>query len=227
MDKFFGSVFSDGTASTGNFFLSVGVALIVGIVFAFMCYYKTKSSKSFFITTALLPASVAVVIILVNGNIGAGIAVAGAFSLVRFRSAPGNAKEICIIFISMAAGLSFGMGYLAYGAIFALIAGGILILLSALNVWEKKPDFKEKRLCVTIPEGLDYCTVFDDLLETYTSKHELVKVKSVNMGSMFRLTYNVTLKDNQTEKQFIDELRCRNGNLEIYIERMDVEKSEL
>ncbi len=227
MDKFFESVFSDGTTSAGHFFLSIAVALVIGFIFSFMCYFKTKSSKSFFITTALLPATVAVVIILVNGNIGAGVAVAGAFSLVRFRSAPGTAKEICIIFVAMAAGLAFGMGYLAYGAIFALIAGGVLIAFSTTKIWEKKPDIKEKKLIITIPEDLDYGSVFDDLLNKYTVKYDLIKVKSINMGSMFRITYNIILKDITLEKQFIDELRCRNGNLEISIERTDFEIAEL
>lgn len=227
MDKFFDSVFSDGTTTAGYFFLSIAVALAAGIIFAFMCYFKTKSSKSFFITTALLPATVAVVIILVNGNIGAGVAVAGAFSLVRFRSAAGTAKEICIIFVAMAAGLAFGMGYLAYGALFTVIAGGVLIAFSATKIWEKKPNLKEKKLCITIPEDLDYCSVFDDLLKTYTERYDLIKVKSVNMGSMFRVSYNITLKDTVQEKQLIDELRCRNGNLEIYIERTDFEVTEL
>ncbi len=227
MDKFFGSVFSNGTTTAGYFFLSIAVALAAGIIFAFMCYFRTKSSKSFFITTALLPASVAVVIILVNGNIGAGVAVAGAFSLVRFRSAPGTAKEICIIFVAMAAGLAFGMGYLAYGALFTLIAGAVLILFSVTKIWEKKPNDKEKRLCITIPEDLDYTSVFEDLLKTYTRKYDLIKVKLVNMGSMFRITYDITLKDAAQEKQFIDDLRCRNGNLEITVERTDLQTADL
>ena len=222
MNKFFETVFADG-ATAGYVFLSVGVALLAGVVLAFLCYFKTKSTKSFFVTTALIPAAVALVIILVNGNIGAGIAVAGAFSLVRFRSAPGTAKEICIIFVAMAAGLAFGMGYLAYGAIFTVVAGGIILAFSATKIWEKKPRAAEKRLTVTIPEDLDYGTVFDDILNAYTVKHELVKAKSINMGSMFRVTYDITLKDPSSEKQFLDELRVRNGNLEISLGRADLE----
>lgn len=227
MDNFFGSVFSGGDAPSLWFFVCLAVALATGIVFSFMCYFRTKSSKSFFIATALLPAAVAMVIILVNGNIGAGVAVAGAFSLIRFRSAQGTAKEICIIFVAMASGLAFGMGYLAYGVLFALIAGVIFIIFSATRIWEKKPDDRDKKLCVTIPEDLDYTSVFEDLLNKYTDKHDLLKVKSVNMGSMFRITYSVTLKDSSQEKQFIDELRCRNGNLEISLERTDFETAEL
>lgn len=227
MDKLFESVSANGTMSAGYFFLCIAVALAAGIVLALMCCLKTRSSKSFFVTTALLPASVAMVIILVNGNIGAGVAVAGAFSLVRFRSAPGTAKEICIIFVAMAAGLAFGMGYLAYGVLFTVIMGAILLLFSATRIWEKKPDLKNKKLCITIPEDLDYGSVFEDLLQKYTVKYDLLKVKSVNMGSMFRVTYGITLKDPAQEKNFIDELRCRNGNLEISLERTDLEQAEL
>ena len=219
MDNFFASVFNGTTATAGNFFLCVAVAFAAGLAFAF--------SKSFFITTALLPMTVAVVIILVNGNIGAGVAVAGAFSLVRFRSAAGTAKEICIIFAAMTAGLAFGMGYLAYGAIFTLVSGGAIAAFSATKIWEKKSVPKDKRLRVTIPEDLDYTTVFDDVLNTYTVKHELVKVKSVNMGSMFRLDYLVTLKSLADEKKLLDELRTRNGNLEVMLERTDFATAEL
>ena len=227
MDKLFASVFSDGTTSVGNFFLVLAVAFASGILFAFMCRFREKTSKSFSVSTAILPATVATVIMLVNGNIGAGVAVAGAFSLVRFRSAAGTAKEICVIFIAMAAGLAFGMGYLAYGIVFLLVAGGLLMAFSATKIWESKPTPKEKKLVITIPEGLDYTAVFDDLMSEYTEKSELVKVKSVNMGSMFRLTYLVTLKDAAKEKAFLDDLRCRNGTLEISCGRIDTENTEL
>ena len=120
-----------------------------------------------------------------------------------------------IIMVAAAAGLAFGMGYLAYGIVFLLVAGGLLMAFSATKIWESKPTPKEKKLVITIPEGLDYTAVFDDLMSEYTEKSELVKVKSVNMGSMFRLTYLVTLKDAAKEKAFLDDLRCRNGNLEV------------
>ena len=203
MDNFFASVFNGTTATAGNFFLCVAVAFAAGLAFAFICYFRSQSSKSFFITTALLPMTVAVVIILVNGNIGAGVAVAGAFSLVRFRSAAGTAKEII------------------------LVSGGAIAAFSATKIWEKKSVPKDKRLRVTIPEDLDYTTVFDDVLNTYTVKHELVKVKSVNMGSMFRLDYLVTLKSLADEKKLLDELRTRNGNLEVMLERTDFATAEL
>lgn len=227
MDNFFASVFNGTTATAGNFFFCVAVAFAAGLAFAFICYFRSQSSKSFFITTALLPVTVAVVIILVNGNIGAGVAVAGAFSLVRFRSAAGTAKEICIIFAAMTAGLAFGMGYLAYGAIFILAAGGAIAVFSATKIWEKKSSPKEKKLRVTIPEDLDYTTVFDEVLGEYAEKYELIKVKSVNMGSMFRVSYLVTLKNPADEKKMLDDIRTRNGNLEVMLERTDLEPAEL
>ena len=144
MDNLFASVISDGTTSVGKFFLILAVAFASGILFAFMCRFRENTSKSFSVSTAILPATVATVIMLVNGNIGAGVAVAGAFSLVRFRSAAGSAKEICVIFIAMAAGLAFGMGYLAYGIVFLLVAGGLLMIFSATKIWESKPTPKEK-----------------------------------------------------------------------------------
>lgn len=223
----FDSVISNSTMTPAIFFLCIGVALVSGFILSFMCYYKSESSKSFFITSALLPAVVAMVIILVNGNIGAGVAVAGAFSLVRFRSAAGKAKEIVTIFIAMASGLAFGMGYLAYGVIFTLIAGVIMLICSATKIFEKKVNVVDKIIKITIPEDLDYTDVFTDVLQAYTTKYNLVKVKSINMGSMFRLTYDVTLKDPTIEKDFIDELRVRNGNLEISIERKDLDLAEL
>lgn len=220
MDKFFATVLT-GKLDAGTFFLCLGVAIATGVMLTFMAYYGSRSSKSFFVTTALLPAAVATIIIIINGNIGAGITVAGAFTLVRFRSAQGTAKEICIIFVAMVAGLAYGMGYLAYGAIFAIVAGACLMLCTRFRLWERKPNAKEKTLRITIPEDLDYMTVFDDLFGKYTTSHELIQAKSADLGSVFRLTYNLTLKDPAQEKAFIDELRVRNGNLEISLGRAE------
>ena len=221
------SLFSDGDVSSLDVLCCIVAALISGIIFSFMCYYKSKSTKSFLIATSMLPAVVALVIILVNGNVGAGVAIAGAFSLVRFRSAPGTAKEICIIFISMAAGLAFGMGFIAYGIIFLIFMGIILMLLNTLNIWNEKVDIKEKRIKVVIPEELDYSSIFDDIFYKYTNKAELVKVKTINMGSMFSVYYDISIKDLKLEKQMVDEIRCRNGNLEVSVQRIDYVKSEL
>jgi hypothetical protein len=222
----FTSVFADGITS-GDIFLCMGVALLAGIAFATLCFIKTRSTKSFLVATALLPTVVTLVITLVNGNIGAGVAIAGAFSLVRFRSAPGTAKEISIIFIAMAAGLAFGMGYLAYGALFLLVCGAFLLLAEIFRFWEKKPQIKEKHLRITIPENLDYTNVFDDIFAQYTEKADLVKVKTTNMGSMFRVEYDIVMKDVTKEKEMVDEIRIRNGNLEVAVQRMDYTASEL
>lgn len=226
----FDSIFQESTGNvitTGDIFLALGVALLSGVVFATMCFYKTRSTKSFLMATSLLPMVVALVIILVNGNIGAGIAIAGAFSLVRFRSAAGTAKEICIIFISMAAGLAFGMGFLAYGAIFMVGAGAVLMLCETLKIWERKPVLKEKNVRITLPENLDYTSVFNDIFDKYAERYDMVKMKTTNMGSMFRVDYHIVMKDITKEKEMVDELRMRNGNLEVVVQRTDYTGSEL
>ena len=230
MENLFESVFkqSDGTTSVtvGMFFLVIGVSLIMGIIISMFAYYKGRSSKSFYVANAILPAAVAMVIMLVNGNIGVGVAVAGAFGLVRFRSAQGSAREIAVIFISMAIGLAMGVVYVAYGSIFGIIAGLALILFGKIKIWDKKTN-DEKVLKITIPENIDYQTVFDDIFEKYTKNYTLVKSKTTNMGSLFILTYEIALKDKNSEKKFVDELRCRNGNLEIQVSRLGNVNDEL
>ena len=164
---------------------------------------------------------------LVNGNVGTGVAIAGAFSLVRFRSVPGTAKEICALFLAMGAGLIVGMGYLAFSALFTAVMCGMFLLYNRLDLGTKKNSALYKTLTVTIPEDLDYTGVFDDIFKKYTDSHSLEYVKTTNMGSMFRLTYNVKLKDTATEKEMIDKLRCRNGNLEISVSPQQTAVSEL
>ena len=209
------------TLTLSTFTLCIGVSLVLGFIVAFMHMKTTKSNKNFVTTLFVLPALVTTVILLVNGNIGVGVAVAGAFGLVRFRSAQGNAKEITEIFIAMAAGLALGTGYIAYALIFTIIAGGALMIFSKTKLFEHKKNRCEKIMKITIPEDLDYNEVFDDLFIRYTKNHELVSVKSTNMGSLFRLTYEITISDIKLEKEFVDQLRCRNGNLEIQMERID------
>lgn len=219
MDKLFESILSSESITVVQYLIIIGVALLIGIAFAFLCYFKSKSSKNFLITLSLLPSAVAMVILLVNGNIGVGVAVAGAFGLVRFRSAQGNGKEITEIFIAMAAGLAMGTGYIAYAIIFTLIAGLALFIFTNYKIFEHN-NTKEKVMQITIPEDLDYNDVFNDLFERYTKKCDLVKVKSTNMGSLFKLTYELEMIDIKLEKEFIDQLRCRNGNLEILMGRV-------
>ena len=210
-----------------EFLLCIVISLLIGIFYAFLYSFKNRSSQSFIITLALLPTIVCVVIMMVNGNVGAGVAVAGAFSLVRFRSVPGTAKEIGMLFLAMATGLILGMGYLGYAVLFAIILGLVFTLLTQTGLGIKSSPSSDKILRITIPEDLDYNDIFDDLLEKYTSKYEVLSVKTTNMGSMFKLTYNITLKDLSTEKKFIDALRCRNGNLEISISKQETNYNEL
>lgn len=168
------------------------------------------------VTLSLLPAIVCVVIMMVNGNVGAGVAVAGAFSLVRFRSVPGTAEEIGMLFLAMGAGLVAGMGYIAYGFLFVLLVGGVYLLYLKAGFGGKRKD-RKKTLSITIPEELNYNEAFLEVFEGFAEETELIRVKTTNMGSLFRLTYHITLKKDVNEKEFIDQLRCRNGNLEIMI----------
>jgi uncharacterized membrane protein YhiD involved in acid resistance len=164
---------------------------------------------------------------MVNGNIGAGVAVAGAFSLVRFRSAPGTAKEISALFLAMAAGIITGMGYLSYAVLFALIMGIVLVVCQFIKLPAKYNQVKEKTLRITIPEDLDYTDLFKDIFDKYTKECTVVAVKTTNMGSMFKITYNIIEKNIADEKKMIDELRTRNGNLEISISDQETKNDEL
>lgn len=212
----FSSVLSDQSTASfteGSFFLCLGASIVFGIVIALVYAFRNSASKSFVMTLALLPAIVQVVIMLVNGSIGAGIAVMGAFNLVRFRSVPGSAKEICSIFLAMAVGLATGMGYLLLAAVLVVVICAIQLIFSFVKIGDNASVKKELR--ITIPESLDYTGVFDELFEQYTKSSELIEVKTSNMGSLYKLRYIIVLKDLKTEKQFMDDLRCRNGNLEI------------
>ena len=210
-----------------DFLLCVGVALVAGLLLAGSYMYRSRYTKSFVMTLALLPAVVCVVIMMVNGNVGTGVAVAGAFSLVRFRSVPGTAKEISMLFVAMGAGLIAGMGYLGYCVLFVLVLCLFCLLYSHLDLGAKKNAALYKTLTVTIPEDLNYTNVFEDILKEYTAKYELVRVRTANLGSLYRLTYDVTLKDAAREKELIDAIRCRNGNLEISVSRQDHTVTEL
>lgn len=211
----------------GDFLLCLGTSLALGILLALTYTFKNEHTRSFIVTLALLPAVVCVVIMMVNGNIGAGVAVAGAFSLVRFRSAPGTAKEIVTIFLAMAAGLITGMGYLGFAALFTLIMCIAFIVYNLITGTHTPGAALDRVIKITIPEDLDYTNVFDEIFNEYTKKNQLVKVKSTNLGSMFRLTYLVTLRNALLEKEMIDRIRERNGNLEIMVSRTEYQSSEL
>jgi len=214
------------TISVEDFLLCLGVSLVLGLIMAVAYIWRNEHTKSFLVTLALLPAVVCVVIMMVNGNIGAGVAVAGAFSLVRFRSAPGSAKEIVTIFLAMGAGLIAGMGYLGFAALFTVIMCVMFVIYNLL-AGNAKSDAVNKTIKITIPEDLDYSNAFEDIFKEYTKKSQLIKVKTTNMGSMFRLTYDITLEDAAKEKQMIDRIRERNGNLEIMMSKQEPHSAEL
>lgn len=228
--KLFGGLFDTNMTSViapSDFLLCVGSALAIGLILAGFYMYRARYTKSFVATLALLPAVVCVVIMMVNGNVGAGVAVAGAFSLVRFRSAPGSAKEIGAIFLAMGTGLIVGMGYIGYAFLCAILLGFVSALYSRLDFGSQKNGSLYQTLHITIPEDLDYPDVFDPILQEYASERELVLVKTTNMGSLFRLTYNLKLRRAGKEKEMIDKLRCRNGNLEITISKQEMTLNEL
>lgn len=230
MNTLFSGIFdsaSETVIGVADFLLCIGISLFCGIFLAFCYAHRCRFTRSFLITLAMLPAVVCVVIMMVNGNVGAGVAVAGAFSLVRFRSVPGTAKEITMLFLAMGAGLIAGMGYLAYAVLFTLILGMVCFIWSFLDLGTKKNTDLYKTLSITIPEDLDYSGIFDEILSQYATRWELTRVKTTNMGSLFRLTYDVTMKKNANEKELIDRLRCRNGNLEITVSRQDSTVTEL
>ena len=230
LDSVFHGLFDSDAAkviSVSDFLLCVGTALVLGLILALAHMYRTRYTKSFILTLALLPAVVCVVIMMVNGNVGAGVAVAGAFSLVRFRSVPGTAKEITMLFLAMGAGLIAGMGYLAFAVLFTLVLCGCSILYQKLDLGAEKNNALRKTLSITIPENLDYTGVFEDIWEEYTTSHQLTRVKTTDMGSLFRLTYDLKLRDAAREKEMIDKLRCRNGNLEISVSRQETMVTEL
>ena len=208
----FGSILDAGITAQ-PFFICLVAALVLGVLVAGVYMFKNTYTQSMAVTLALIPALVQVIILLVNGNIGAGVAVSGAFSLVRFRSAAGSARDITCIFLAMTLGLATGMGYIGVAVVTGLAVCLLLVAYSVLSFGKKPPV--EKELKITIPENLDYTGLFDDLFAEYTSASELVSVRTTNMGSLYNLHYHITLKSADIEKALIDAIRCRNGNLEI------------
>ncbi len=222
MSTIFSGIFDSSTASVispGAFLLCVACSLVAGLILAAAYTYKTRYTQSFVVTLAILPAVVCVVIMMVNGNIGAGVAVAGAFSLIRFRSVPGTAKEIGSIFVAMGVGLVAGMGYLAYALLCAIVFSGIGMLYGAVGLGAAQKASLYKTLHITIPEDLDYTGIFDDLLKKYTSEYELERVKTTNMGSLIKLTIQEKMRDSGQGEEINDELRWSSGYLVILISR--------
>lgn len=213
-----------GVITTGSFLVCTAISVVLGILGSLIYMYQNTYTKGFSVTLAALPLAVQVVITLVNGNLGVGVAVAGAFSLTRFRSAAGGGREIGAIFLAMAIGLATGMGYIGV-AILLLAVSGLLQLILLKTSFGSGSG--EKELVITIPESLDYQTVFDDLMEKYTNKWEQIKVKTTNMGACYEIRYTVLLKDDKKTKEFLDEIRCRNGNLTVSLGRSSHVREEL
>ena len=225
LNQLFNDVFTSTAVKPLIMLEAIGVALVLGLVVAKVYQYKTVYSKSFVMSLALLPALIAVVIFLVNGSLGAGVAVMGAFSLIRFRSAPGGAKELVSIFLAMTIGIAIGMGYLVFAGAFTLIMSVALVLLETINFGQMKHSIRQ--LTIVIPESLDYESIFDDIFDKATNHLELASVKTSDMGSLFKLKYIIQLNGKMTEKELMDALRTRNGNLEIAISRHITKENEL
>jgi hypothetical protein len=217
-ESLFGSVASTAESSLtlGNAVSVMLAAFAAGILIS-LVYMRTQkyrnSSQSFALTIVILPAVISVIILLVGSNIARSFSLAGAFSIIRFRSVPGDPKDIAYVLFGLAAGLACGMGYLTFGFLFTLIVCLVMLILDALKFGQSKAT--GKLLKVTIPENLDYQDALEDVLNQYTVSHDLLKVKTADLGSLYELVYHVTTRDDLKEKDFIDELRCRNGNLNI------------
>ncbi len=218
------SIFHPGTFEIWSVLTAFAVALTLGLLIAVL-YRRCAVSHGFPVVLALMPMLVTAVIMIVNGNLGASVAVLGAFGLVRFRSAPGTAKEIGFLFFSMAVGLAVGMGFLTLAALITLIAGTVFLILEKSGFGNV--ECRERELKVTIPEDLDYDGIFDDLFQKYTTHATLDRVKTTNMGTMYELSYLIEMRNMSQQKAFIDELRCRNGNLTIVMGLVKQQKNTL
>lgn len=202
-----------GSVSFTELLICTAASLVLGIAIALVYMYKNTYSKTFVLTVALMPALVQAVIMMVNGNLGTGVAIMGAFGLVRFRSVPGSARDISTIFFSMAVGLATGMGFIAYGVLFTVVVGAAMIVFMSFKFAEK--DSRMRTLEVTIPEDLDYDGLFDDVFKSFTKSYKLDRVKTASLGSLFELRYSITMRGDVSEKEMLDQIRMRNGNLKI------------
>ncbi len=217
LNNIFTSIITNGTFTGTEFAIATVTALVCGFIIAASYIVKNKCSRSFVITLVLLPAIVELVIILVNGNIGAGVAVAGAFSLVRFRSTPGRGQEITSIFLAMAVGLATGMGYIGVAILFTLILSLLNLILNLSKLGSMDETYRI--LKIMVPENIDYEGKFEDIFDKYLSTYTYEEVKTSNMGSLYKITLSVALKAGISTKEFLDEIRTRNGNLDISLGR--------
>ena len=208
----FDSIFTGDQITLVQGLITTGVALGLGLISALVYRFKSYCSKSFTVTLTIIPAIVAMLIMMVNGlSAGAGIAVLGVFSLVRFRSQPGSSRELLAIMLSMAIGLACGGGYVTFAVFAAVIVCAVWMVLFATPFGETA----KKELKIEIPENLDYEGLFDDIFKEFTTKNEIITVKTVQMGSVYELRYHISLKKGISEKAFIDAIRARNGNLPV------------
>lgn len=212
LSSVFTSIMTGNEMTVGMFLICSASSLILGLLTALVASIKGRHSRNVLLSLVIIPLIVQVVIMIVNGNIGVGLAVAGAFNLVRYRSNPGTASDILLIFLAMTIGLVNGMGYIWLAVTFTLIALLVYVVFIFVGVGQKSLGLELK---ITIPESLNYSHIFDDIFEKYTKSHKLVRVKTTNLGSMYQLFYQIELKNDDQEKEMIDEIRCRNGNLDI------------
>lgn len=214
-----------GTLTVADALICTVTSLVLGLIISLVYSAQGNRSRNLVSTLVILPALVQIVIMLVNGNLGTGIAIMGAFGLVRFRSIPGTSKEICNIFFAMAVGLATGMGYISFAIVITLLIALVMMLLKKMNFGEN--GLEERKLKVVIPENLNYTEIFNDIFEKYTNKNMILRSKTINLGSLYEVTYLVELKDKKQEKEMIDEIRCRNGNLTVNCARVGMEGEEL
>ncbi|MBQ9828285.1 MAG: DUF4956 domain-containing protein [Lachnospiraceae bacterium] len=228
MDALFNGLLTGTEAelTLGVFAICFAASLMLGAVIAAVYRYTSDSTRGFVATVAIIPAIVCVIIMMVSGSLGAGVAVAGTFSLVRFRSAQGTAREIGAIFLAMAAGLACGMGYPAFAALFTIVMCAVVFIYSLINFGD---DMRSpiRYMSVTIPETLEYGGLFDDIFDKYAKDAKMISVKTTTLGSLNKVAYSLKLKSPDTEKAFIDEIRERNGNLEISLSTLQPEAVEL
>ncbi len=213
LNQTFSTMIELGEITVGKFLLCSVVSLLLGFAVASVSAFIGKKSRSVSVSLTLIPFIVQVIIMIVNGNIGVGLGVAGAFSLIRYRSNPGTASDILVLFIAMTIGITMGVGFIWLSVIFTVIALIAYVLISMSGLGGGRHG--EKELKITIPEGLNYPHLFDDIFKKFTRSCRLVRVRTTNMGSMYQLTYLVVMSNDDEEKEMIDEIRCRNGNLDI------------
>lgn len=202
----------------------IAITFVISLLYSFLISLKMRGTKSFFLTSSLMPLVVAAVISMVSifldqttsGAVRIAT-IAVALGLIRFRSVNAKAEELLVLFLGVAVGLISGLGYVVFAAIFAVVVAGLYILLTSVNLFNRNRFGNEKLLKITIPENLEYNEIFDDTFDRYLKQNELVEVKTTAMGSLFRLSYRIEFKDIKEQKEFIDELRIKNGNLEISV----------